>query len=149
MEHLRSGCVLSRKCLFWCTSSALLLPESFLLSSPTNECQIKWEGIKLAASHRAWIIAVWRGHGIFWRVHGHAFDFPVSSSGVLLEFDALLSLYDSAPWRQTVQGEHRGAVYMHASYQRLPNGPSLSSEASSAALKPTSPSVISDVHLPQ
>lgn len=89
------------------------------------------------------------GHGTFWHVHGHGFDFPVSLRGILLEFDVLLSLYDSAPRRRAVQGEHRGAVYMHASYQRLPNGPSLSFQASSPALKPTSPSVISDVHLPQ
>lgn len=137
--------VLSKKCLLCCSSLVLLLPESFLISSSTIECQLQCEAIKLAASHRAWIIAVWRGHGTFW----HGFDFPASRSSIISEFDALLPLYDGALWRWAVQGEHRGAVYMHASYQRLPNGPSLSFKASSPALKPTSPSVISDVHLPQ
>lgn len=53
-------------------SPLLLLPENFLISSPTNECQQQCEGIALAASHRAWIIVVWRGHGTFWHVRARA-----------------------------------------------------------------------------
>lgn len=126
--------------------------ESFLLSWPIQECQPKWEGIKVIASHCAWIITGRGGHSTFRRVCRHQFDFAVSSDGVWLEFDAVLSLCDRCPQQMTPDCSRWklcSPVYMHASYHRLPNGPSLSSEASSPALKPTSPSVISNVHLPQ
>lgn len=126
--------------------------ESFLLSWPIQECQPKWEGIKVIASHCAWIITGCGGHSTFLCVCRHQFDFAVSSDGVWLEFDAVLSLCDSPPQQMTPDCSRWtlcSPVYMHASYHRLPNGPSLSSEASSPALKPTSPSVISNVHLPQ
>ena len=75
--------------------------ESFLLSWPIQECQLKWEGIKVIASHCAWIITGCGGHSTFRRVCRHQFDFAVSCDGVWLEFDAVLSLCDSPPQQMT------------------------------------------------
>lgn len=142
-------CPLTKSLQFISVTVAL---ESFLLSWPIQECQLKWDGVKVTASHCAWIIMGCGGHSTFRRVCRHRFDFAVSRDGVWLEFDAVLSLCDSPPQQMTPDWSRWTLcrpVYMHASYHRLPNGASLSSEASSPALEPTSPSVISNVHLPQ
>lgn len=81
--------------------------ESFLLSWPIQECQPKWKGIKVMASHCAWIITGCGGH--------ITFSARVGISLILLsaamEFDWSLMLCSHcviallSRWHQTVQGE--------------------------------------------
>lgn len=91
--------------------------ESFLLSWPIQECQPKWEGITVIASHCAWIITGCGGHSTFQCACRHQFDLAVSCDGVWLEFDAVLSPCDSPPQQMTPDCSRWtlcSPVYIHA-----------------------------------
>lgn len=94
---------LTRSLQFICATAAL---ESFLLSWPIKEWQLKWESMKAIASQCPWIITGCGGHTTFWHVCN------VILLSAAMEFDCSLMMCSHCViallnrWHQTVQGEH-------------------------------------------